>query len=151
MSWIKTLVSLLCINNFFHSHEHTFHICKQDKIIPCVKFWRSRPWGGQGCFWLKLSLKNSFSPIQVPYTVNSTQEGGHWLRWHSSRLMKASPSSLEVIACKSVPEGAAHGGFMRKSIYKCSRTGKCKNLTAPAFGIEQKFLASNNLCNFTIS
>lgn len=71
----------------------------------------------------------------------------------ASRGTKAPPSSLEVTAPVSVLEEAVrgNGGLMRKSIYKYSRTCKYKNLTAPAFGIEQKVLVPNELRKFTVS
>lgn len=143
---VKILTFLFRMNNFFPSPEDTIHICKHDKIIPCVKFqMRTEVWR---CFQIKLSLKNYFSLPSFRVLKQSCIRGEGT---GAALALGAGWQRLPLLAGGDSPRAGAAGGshWNRGSVRKSICKGK--NLGAPAFGSEQNVLAPNGLCQFTIS
>lgn len=133
-----------------HSLEDTIHICKHDKIIPCVKFqMRTEVWG---CFQIKLFLKsNSHCPGSMYLSRAASRPRGQGL-WHREQVTKAPPPLCRWQPLSWCFRGHRwNWGWMRKSVCKFPCTGKGENLAASVLGSEQTVLAPKELCQFTIS
>lgn len=111
-------------------------------------------WGRRcgGVFKSNSPLKtDSHCPVSLYLSRAAYRRGDKGCAGTGSRVTKAPP-----LPAGDSPELVLQGhhwnqGSVRKSICKYPCTGQGKNLAAPASGSEQKVLAPNELCQFTIS